>query len=69
MPTVEKLIQHVRENYHLLIAERSAEVILEHLDECDQVMVKGRDMVSGLPKAICVPASEIRGLRDGQNGP
>lgn len=70
----EAIIAHCRENYRLLIGERTAEDIKMTLGSAfdlrdDRTMeVKGRDLVTGLPKTFTVTTLEIReALRDTVN--
>jgi rod shape-determining protein MreB len=60
------IMQHLKKNYNLLIGERTAEDIkisigsaLWEGDE-EYYEVRGRDLVSGLPKTIRVSSSEIQ---------
>lgn len=61
------IIQHIRKNYNILIGERTAENIkieigYAHPDHEEVLMdVRGRDMVSGLPKNIKISSTEIHG--------
>lgn len=62
----EAIIQHLKKNYSLLIGERSAEDIKTSIGSAlwegpeDSFEVRGRDLVSGLPKTIEVSALEIK---------
>ncbi len=62
----EAIISHCRDTYRLLIGERTAEEIKINLgsafdDGEDQTMdVRGRDLVSGLPKTFTLTSAEIR---------
>lgn len=62
----EAIVQHCRKNYNLLIGERSAEEIKIHigsaypLEEETSIEVRGRDLVTGLPKIFSLTSSEIR---------
>lgn len=61
------IVQHVRRTYNLLIGERTAEEIKQqigtaHPEEADEkksMEVRGRDLVTGLPKTVTVTAKEI----------
>ena len=60
------IMQHLKKNYNLLIGERTAEDIkisigsaLWEGDE-EYYEVRGRDLVSGLPKTIKISSSEIQ---------
>ena len=61
------IIQHMKRVYNLLIGERTAETIKINIGSAYQVPdieesmeVKGRDLVSGLPKSIRISSQEIR---------
>ncbi len=68
----EAVIQFARREYNLLIGERMAEKAkiaagsAYPLDEEITVVLRGRDLLTGLPKAIEVSSVE---LRDGMSGP
>jgi rod shape-determining protein MreB len=61
----EAISQFIKRNYNLLIGERSAEGLKLDIGsaitpEKDEVMeIRGRDLVTGLPKTISVSSSEI----------
>ena len=61
----EAIIQHVRKTYNLLIGERTAEELKIQLGSASvekaqgSMQVRGRDMVTGLPRVVEVPAKEI----------
>ncbi len=61
----EAIIQHVRKTYNLLIGERTAEELKIMLGSASiekaqgSMQVRGRDMVTGLPRVVEVPAKEI----------
>ncbi|MFC2130149.1 rod shape-determining protein [Bacteroidota bacterium] len=60
------LSKYFRTNHNILIGERTAEMIkcqvgsAVPLDEELEVEVKGRDIVSGIPKAIRISSADIR---------
>ncbi|KSU61473.1 rod-share determining protein MreBH [[Bacillus] enclensis] len=62
----EDIIQHVRKRYNLLIGERTAENIkieVGHalIDHEERTMeIRGRDLVTGLPKTISLTSYEIQ---------
>jgi rod shape-determining protein MreB len=62
----EAIINHCRESYRLLIGERTAEEIKFQLgsafemDEERTMEVRGRDLVSGLPKTFTLTSIEVR---------
>ena len=61
----DSIIQNVRKPYNLLIGERTAEELKIMLGsasiekEQGSMQVRGRDMVTGLPRVVEVPAKEI----------
>lgn len=61
----EAIIAYIKKQYNLLIGERTAETLKMEIGaaiapEVDEVMeIRGRDLVSGLPKTIDIHASEI----------
>lgn len=60
------IISHCRENYRLLIGERTAEEIKINLGSAFEMNpertmeVRGRDLVSGLPRTFTLSSTEIR---------
>ena len=62
----QAIIEHLRKVYNLLIGERTAEEIKIRigsaypLDEELTMDVRGRDLVTGLPKTVTVTSEEIR---------
>jgi rod shape-determining protein MreB len=67
----EAIINHCRDTYRLLIGERTAEEIKIKLGSAFETTeehsldIRGRDLVSGLPKTFTLTSSEIRdALRD-----
>ena len=60
----ESIVQHVRKTYNLLIGERTAEELKITLGSASiekaqgSMQVRGRDMVTGLPRVVEVPAKE-----------
>ena len=63
----EAIVQHVRRTYNLLIGERTAERVkheigtafLEKDRERKSTEIRGRDLVTGLPKTVTVTDEEI----------
>ena len=61
----QAIISYIRKTYNLTIGERTAEQIkmeigTARVDETDEMMeIRGRDLVTGLPKTIVITASEI----------
>jgi rod shape-determining protein MreB and related proteins len=62
----EAIITHVKKEYNVMIGERTAEEIKMEigsaypLPEEEDVEVRGRDLLSGLPKNIVLSSEEIR---------
>jgi len=62
----EAIVQYVKRHYNLLIGERSAELIKIMIgsaypsSEAKIVEVKGRDLVTGIPKTIEINSEEVR---------
>jgi rod shape-determining protein MreB len=62
----EAILQYVKRTYNLLIGERTAEIIKTTIGnaypggEVEAMDVKGRDLVTGIPKIINVNSDEIR---------
>lgn len=61
------IIQYIKREYNLMIGERTAEEIKINIGSAivdashDKTMdIRGRDLVSGLPKTLTIKASEIR---------
>lgn len=61
----EEIIQYIRKTHNVLIGERTAELLKmnighAHPNHKEETMeVRGRDMVSGLPKTIIVSSKEV----------
>jgi len=62
----EAILQYVKRKYNLLIGERTAEVIKTTIgtaypqDEPESIEVKGRDLVTGIPKILSIDSEEVR---------
>jgi rod shape-determining protein MreB len=62
----EAILQYVKRTYNLLIGERTAEIIKTTIgnaypgEEVESMDVKGRDLVSGIPKIITINSDEVR---------
>lgn len=60
------IIQHIKKEYSLLLGERTAEQIkitigsAYDLDADEHTEIRGRDLVSGLPKTVVISAAEVR---------
>ncbi|CQR48008.1 Rod shape-determining protein MreB [Paraliobacillus sp. PM-2] len=63
----DAIIQYVRKKYNLMIGERSAESIKMDIGYAgkptnnDEMDIRGRDLLTGLPKTITITAEEISG--------
>jgi rod shape-determining protein MreB len=63
----ESIISYMKRAYNLMIGERTAEDIKIRIDSAaplpkeSTMDVKGRDLVSGLPKTIKISSDEVRG--------
>jgi rod shape-determining protein MreB len=62
----EAIVQYLKRKYNLLIGERTAEQIKIEIgsahpdEEVRSMEVKGRDLVTGIPKTLEIDSSEIR---------
>ncbi len=62
----EAILQYVKRTYNLLIGERTSEIIKTTIgnaypgSEIETMDVKGRDLVTGIPKIINVNSDEVR---------
>lgn len=62
----EAILQHIKRKYNLLIGITTAEVIKTTIgnafpsDQIETIEVKGRDLVSGIPKILTIDSEEIR---------
>jgi rod shape-determining protein MreB len=62
----EAIVEHMKKNYNLMIGERTAEEIKIRigsawpLEEELTIEVRGRDLITGLPKFIRINSDEIR---------
>ncbi|MGE5705051.1 MAG: rod shape-determining protein [Clostridia bacterium] len=61
----EAIIQYIKRRYNLMIGERTAETLKLEIgsaippEETESVDIRGRDLVTGLPKTISVTSEEI----------
>jgi rod shape-determining protein MreB len=62
----EAILQYIKRTYNLLIGERTSEIIKTTIgnaypgSEMETMDVKGRDLVTGIPKIINVNSDEVR---------
>ncbi len=60
------ILQHIKREYNLLIGERTAEHIKTtignayYVGDAETMLIKGRDLVSGIPKTVEINSDEIR---------
>ncbi|RST76209.1 rod shape-determining protein [Siminovitchia acidinfaciens] len=61
----EAIVNYIRKTYNLLIGERTAETIKVEIgsaggtEDIDNMEIRGRDLLTGLPKTIEITAEEI----------
>ncbi|GAF40578.1 rod shape-determining protein MreB [Agrilactobacillus composti DSM 18527 = JCM 14202] len=63
----EAIINYIRQNFNLLVGERTAEQIkinigsasIEKAADIENMTIRGRDLLSGLPKTIDIEATDI----------
>jgi len=61
----EAILQYIKRTYNLLIGERTSEIVKTTIGnaypgEMETMDVKGRDLVTGIPKIISVNSDEVR---------
>lgn len=63
----QAIMQYIKRKYNLLIGERTAEIIKTTIGNAypdpqniETIEVKGRDLVSGIPKILAIDSEEIR---------
>jgi rod shape-determining protein MreB len=62
----EAILQHIKRKYNLLIGVPTAEIIKTTIgnayqsDQVETIEVKGRDLVTGIPKILTIDSDEIR---------
>ncbi len=63
----EAIVQYIKRKYNLLIGERTSELIKTTIgnaypnpENIETIEVKGRDLVSGIPKILAIDSEEIR---------
>jgi rod shape-determining protein MreB len=61
----ESILQYIKRTYNLAIGERTSEIIKTTISnaypgETESMDVKGRDLVTGIPKIITINSDEIR---------
>src|SRR5699024_11862623 len=59
------ITQYIRKEYNLMIGERTAEDIKQEIgsakqvDDIEDMEIRGRDLLTGLPKTMAITSSEI----------
>lgn len=67
----EAIVQFIKKNYNLLIGERTAETIKINIgnafpsEEVKTMEIKGRDLVTGIPRHLTVTSDEVREAMSG----
>ncbi|MCA1988530.1 MAG: rod shape-determining protein [Desulfarculus sp.] len=62
----ESILQHIKRQHNLLIGERTAEMIKTTIgnacpgETVENLEVKGRDLVTGIPKTLIIDSDEVR---------
>jgi len=62
----EAILQHIKRKYNLLIGIRTSEIIKTTIgdaypgEQIETIEVKGRDVVTGIPKILTIDSDEIR---------
>jgi rod shape-determining protein MreB len=62
----EAILQHIKRQHNLLIGERTAELIKTTIgtavpsDSVETMEVKGRDLITGIPKTLAIDSEEVR---------
>ena len=62
----EAILQHIKRKYNLLIGISTAEIIKTGIgnayagDQVETIEVKGRDLVTGIPKILTIDSDEVR---------
>ncbi len=64
----EAIVQHINRNFNFLIGLGTAEAIKTTIgnafptDKIDKIEVKGRDLVTGMPKVLTIDSKKVRGM-------
>jgi rod shape-determining protein MreB len=62
----DAILQHIKRKYNLLIGLATAEIIKTRIgnayptDQVETIEVKGRDLVTGIPKILTIDSDEVR---------
>jgi len=63
----EAILQQIKQKYNLLIGDQTAELVKITIgnafgnNKVEQMEIKGRDLVAGIPKIIEIDSNEVRG--------
>jgi rod shape-determining protein MreB len=63
----EAILQHIKQKYNLLIGDQTAELVKTTIgnafenNKAEQMQIKGRDLVAGIPKIVEIESNEVRG--------
>jgi rod shape-determining protein MreB len=68
----EAILQHIKREYNLLIGLQTAELVkitvgnAYQTDQVESVEVKGRDLVTGIPKMLTIDSEQVRKIISGE---
>lgn len=60
------IVSHIKKQYNLMVGDQTAEIIKKNIgsafqyDDESVMLIKGRDLLTGLPKEVLITAAEIR---------
>ena len=60
------IVSHIKKQYNLMVGDQTAEMIKKNIGSAFQyedesvMLIKGRDLLTGLPKEVLITAAEIR---------
>lgn len=63
----EAILQHIKQKYNLLIGDQTAELVKITIgnafenNKAEQMQIKGRDLVAGIPKIVEIDSNDVRG--------
>ena len=68
----EAILQHIKREYNLLIGLQTAELVkitvgnAYQTDQVESMEVKGRDLVTGIPKMLTIDSEQVRKIISGE---
>jgi rod shape-determining protein MreB len=68
----EAILQHIKREYNLLIGLQTAELVkitvgnAYQTDQVESIEVKGRDLVTGIPKMLTIDSEQVRKIISGE---